>query len=146
MYFSDFVALIPNLPMIAESAMSGSIPTSSINYYQTKFMSFFFTLFGIAVFLTAVSPVLQLYRRTPSKSLILAGFLAADVGSILIYMGNGDWNMSVFQLSEEAFKASFGSIMIICGICIFFCFWIVSRNAKSILQYQKLHFVTRLGD
>jgi len=145
-FLGCIVSAYAPMPMIAESAMSGSIPTSSINYYQTKFMSFFFTLFGIAVFLTAVSPVLQLYRRTPSKSLILAGFLAAAVGSILIYMGNGDWNMSVFQLSEEAFKSSFGSIMIICGICIFFCFWIVSRNAKSILQYQKLHFVTRLGD
>ena len=33
-------------------------------------------LFGLALFLTIISPLLQLYQRTGSKSLILAGFLA----------------------------------------------------------------------
>ena len=145
-FLGCIVAAYAPMPMIAESAMSGSFPTSSINYYQTKFMSLFFTLFGIALFLTIVSPVLQLYRRTESRSLIVAGFLATLVGSLLIYMGNTDWNMSVFQLSSQEFKSSFGMMMIICGTCIFFCLWIVSRNAKSILRYQKLHFRMKLGE
>ena len=145
-FLGCIVAAYAPMPMIAESAMSGSFPTSSINYYQTKFMSLFFTLFGIALFLTIVSPVLQLYRRTESRTLIVAGFLATLVGSLLIYMGNTDWNMSVFQLSSQEFKSSFGMMMIICGTCIFFCLWIVSRNAKSILRYQKLHFRMKLGE
>ena len=145
-FMGCIVAAYAPLPMIAESMMAGGFPTSSVNYYQTKFMSLFFTLFGVALFLTIISPVLQLYRRTESRSLIVAGLLATLVGGLLIYMGNTDWNMSVFQLNSQEFKSSFGTMMIICGTCIFFCLWIVSRNAKSILRYQKLHFRMKLGD
>ncbi len=145
-FLGCIVAAYAPLPMIAESVMSGGFPSSSINYYQTKFMSLFFTLFGIALFLTIISPILQLYGRTESRSLILAGLLATSVSGILIYMGNGDWNLSVFKLGGEEFKSSFGIIMIICGICIFFCFWLVSKNAKSILKYQRLHFTMKLGE
>ena len=41
-FLGCIVAAYAPMPMIAESAMSGSFPTSSINYYQTKFMSLFF--------------------------------------------------------------------------------------------------------
>ena len=145
-FLGCIVAAYAPLPMIAESVMAGGFPSSSVNYYQTKFMRLFFTLFGIALFLTIISPVLQLYRRTESRSLILAGLLASAVAGIMIYMGNGDWDLSIFKLDSAEFKSSFGTIMIICGICIFFCFWIVSRNAKSILKYQRLHFAMKLGD
>jgi hypothetical protein len=145
-FMGCIVAAYAPLPMIAESMMAGGFPTSSVNYYQTKFMSLFFTLFGIALFLTIISPILQLYRRTESRALILAGFLAIVIGGIMIYMGNGDWNLSIFKLDSQEFKSSFGTTMIICGICIFFCFWIVARNAKSILKYQRLHFAMKLGD
>ena len=145
-FMGCIVAAYAPLPMIAESMMAGGFPTSSVNYYQTKFMSLFFTLFGIALFLTIISPIVQLYRRTESRALILAGFLAIVVGGIMIYMGNGDWNLSIFKLDSQEFKSSFGTTMIICGICIFFCFWIVARNAKSILKYQRLHFAIKLGD
>jgi len=145
-FLGCIVAAYAPMPMIAESAMSGGFPTSSINYYQTKFMSLFFTLFGLALFLTIISPVLQLYQRTGSRTLILAGLLATLVGSSLIYMGNTDWNVSVFSLDSEEFKSSFGTTMIICGTSIFFCLWIVARNAKSILRYQKMHFTMKLGE
>ena len=78
--------------------------------------------------------------------IILAGLIATSIAGMLIYMGNGDWNLSVFKLNSQEFKSSFGTIMIICGICIFFCFWLVSRNAKSILKYQRLHFTMKLGE
>ena len=145
-FLGCIVAAYAPLPMIAESVMAGGFPSSSVNYYQTKFMRLFFTLFGIALFLTIISPVLQLYRRTESRSLILAGLLASAIAGIMIYMGNGDWDLSIFKLDSAEFKSSFGTIMIICGICIFLCFWIVSRNAKSILKYQRLHFAMKLGD
>ena len=117
-FLGCIVAAYAPLPMIAESVMAGGFPSSSVNYYQTKFMRLFFTLFGIALFLTIISPVLQLYRRTESRSLILAGLLASAVSGIMIYMGNGDWDLSVFKLDSTEFKSSFGTIMIICGICI----------------------------
>ena len=145
-FLGCIVAAYAPLPMIAESVMSGGFPSSSVNYYQTEFMRLFFTLFGVALFLTIISPILQLYGRTESRSLILAGLLATSISGILIYMGNGDWNLSVFKLNSQEFKSSFGTIMIICGICIFFCFWLVSRNAKSILKYQRLHFTMKLGE
>ena len=84
--------------------------------------------------------------NTDKKSKIFAGFLALMVGSSLVYMGNTDWNMSVFKLNSPEFKSSFGTTMIFCGTCIFFCLWIVARNAKSILRYQKMHFTMKLGE
>ena len=145
-FLGCIVAAYAPLPMIAESVMSGGFPSSSVNYYQTEFMRLFFTLFGLALFLTIISPILQLYGRTESRLLMLAGLLATAISGILIYMGNGGWNLSVFKLNSQEFKSSFGTIMIICGICIFFCFWLVSRNAKSILKYQRLHFTMKLGE
>ena len=145
-FLGCIVSAYAPVPMVLESVMAGGFPSSSVNYYQTKFMRLFFTFFGIALFLTVISPVAQLYRRTQSRSLLLAGLLATGVGAILIYMGNGDWNVSIFKLNTQEFKSSFGTIMMICGGCIFFCFWIVARNAKSILKYQRLHFVMKLGE
>ena len=132
--------------MVAESAMNMEIPSSSISYFQLSFMALFFTLIGIQLFLTMISPVVQLYGRTKSRSLLLAGFLAFIVSSSLIYMANGQWNISIFNLATSEFKSSFGTVMIICGICIFLCFWLVSKDAKSILRYQKMHFTMKLGE
>ena len=140
------IATFAPLAMVAESAMNMEIPSSSISYFQSSFMSIFFTLLGIQLFLTMISPVVQLYGRTKSRGLLLAGFLAFIVSSSLIYMANGQWNISIFNLATREFKSSFGIVMIICGICIFFCFWLVSRDAKSILHYQKMHFTMKLGE
>ena len=140
------IATFAPLAMVAESAMNMEIPSSSISYFQSSFMAIFFTLLGIQLFLTMISPVVQLYGRTKSRGLLLAGFLAFIVSSSLIYMANGQWNISIFNLATSEFKSSFGTVMIICGICIFLCFWLVSKDAKSILRYQKMHFTMKLGE
>ena len=139
------VTFVP-LVMVAESFMTGGLSGSIIGYYQTTYMSLYFTLLGLSLFLVLISPVIQLYGRTKSRSLIFAGFLSFLACSTIIYMANGQWNVSIMDLTEREFKSSFGSVMIMCGICIFISFWIVSRNAKSILRYQKLHFTMRLGE
>tara|TARA_B110000914_G_C15414794_1_gene423578 strand:+ start:185 stop:982 length:798 start_codon:yes stop_codon:yes gene_type:complete len=133
--------------MIFEAMINKTIPVSTINYFQTQYMSLFFTLLGIGLFLTLISPVVQLYGRTKSKSLIFSGLLAFLLCSIIIYLGNGDWNISIFQLSESSeFKSSFATAMGTAGICILIIFWIISNSAKSILKYQKLHFTMKLGE
>jgi len=134
------------LIMVVESFMTGGLSGSIIGYYQTTYMSLYFTLLGLSLFLVLISPVIQLYGRTKSRSLIFAGFLSFIACSTIIYMANGQWNISIMELTQREFKSSFGSVMVMCGICIFISFWIVSRNAKSILRYQKLHFTMRLGE
>ena len=139
------VTFVP-LVMVAESFMTGGLSGSIIGYYQTTYMSLYFTLLGLSLFLVLISPVIQLYGRTKSRSLIFAGFLSFLACSTIIYMANGQWDVSIMALTEREFKSSFGTVMIMSGICIFVSFWIVSRNAKSILRYQKLHFTMRLGE
>jgi hypothetical protein len=133
--------------MIFEAMINQTIPVSSINYFQTQYMSLFFTLVGIGLFLTLISPIVQLYGRTKSRSLIFSGLLAFMLCSTIIYLGNGDWNISIFQLSESSeFKSSFATAMGTSGICILIIFWNISSSAKSILKYQKLHFTMKLGE
>ena len=139
------VTFVP-LVMVAESFMTGGLSGSIIGYYQTTYMSLYFTLLGLSLFLVLISPVIQLYGRTKSRSLLFAGFLSFVACSTIIYMANGQWDISIMKLTQREFKSSFGAVMIMCGICIFVSFWIVSRNAKSILRYQKLHFTMRLGE
>ena len=139
------VTFVP-LVMVAESFMTGGLSGSIIGYYQTTYMSLYFTLLGLSLFLVLISPVIQLYGRTKSRSLIFAGFLSFVACSTIIYMANGQWDVSIMDLTQREFKSSFGSVMIMSGICIFVSFWIVARNAKSILRYQKLHFTMRLGE
>tara|TARA_B100000214_G_scaffold189649_1_gene136953 strand:- start:3149 stop:3940 length:792 start_codon:yes stop_codon:yes gene_type:complete len=140
------VATFAPLVMVAESMMTGGLPGSIIGYYQTTYMSVYFTLLGLSLFLVLVSPIVQLYGRTQSRSLIFAGFLSFVACATMIYMANGEWNISIMDLTQREFKSSFGTVMMICGICIFISFWIISRNAKSILRYQKLHFTMKLGE
>jgi hypothetical protein len=133
--------------MIFEAMINKTTPVSTINYFQTQYMSLFFTLLGIGLFLTLLSPIVQLYGRTKSRSLLFSGFLAFLLCSIIIYLGNGDWNISIFKLSESSeFKSSFATAMGTVGICILIIFWIISSSAKSILKYQKLHFTMKLGE
>ena len=139
------VTFVP-LVMVAESLMTGGLSGSIIGYYQTTYMSLYFTLLGLSLFLVLISPVIQLYGRTKSRSLLFAGFLSFVACSTIIYMANGQWDVSIMSLTEREFKSSFGTVMIMSGICIFVSFWIVSSNAKSILKYQKLHFTMRLGE
>jgi|TARA_B110000263_G_scaffold7260_1_gene6220 hypothetical protein len=132
---------------MAEAMINGTIPITSLNYYQTTYMSLFFTLLGIGLFLTLISPIVQLYGRTKSRSLLFSGLLAFGVCSTIIYLGNGDWNISVFQLPESSeFRSSFATVMGTSAVCILIIFWTISRNAKSILKYQKLHFTMKLGE
>ena len=139
------VTFVP-IVLVVEAAMNGGMPGSVIGFYQTSYMTFFFSLFGIGTFLVLISPIVQLYRRTENRSLIFAGLLTFTSCSTIIYMANGQWDMSIFNLTSREFTSSFGTVMFLCGICIFTSFWIVSRNAKSILRYQKLHFTMRLGE
>ena len=54
------IATFAPLAMVAESAMNMEIPASSISYFQSSFMAIFFTLLGIQLFLTMISPIVQL--------------------------------------------------------------------------------------
>ena len=139
------VTFVP-VVLVVEAAMNGGMPGSVIGFYQTSFMTFYFTLFGIATFLVLISPIVQLYRRTENRSLLFAALLTFTSCGTIIYMANGQWDMSIFDLTSREFTSSFGTVMFLCGFCIFTSFWIVSRNAKSILRYQKLHFTMRLGE
>ena len=139
------VTFVPII-LVVEAAMNGGMPGSVIGFYQTSYMTLFFSLFGIGAFLILISPIVQLYRRTENRSLIFAGLLTFISCSTIIYMANGQWDISIFDLTNSEFTSSFGTVMFLCGFCIFTSFWIVSRNAKSILRYQKLHFTMRLGE
>lgn len=139
------VTFVP-IVMVVEAAMNGGMPGSVIGFYQTTFMTLYFTLFGIAAFLVLISPIIQLYRRTENRSLIFAGLLTFTSCGTVIYMANSQWDMSIFDLTNREFTSSFGTVMCLMGVCVLTSFWIVSRNAKSILRYQKLHFTMRLGE
>ena len=139
------VTFVP-VVLVIEAVMNGGLPGSVIGFYQTSYMTLFFSLFGIGTFLVLISPIVQLYRRTENRSLLFAGLLTFTSCSTIIYMANSQWDMSIFNLTSREFTSSFGTVMFLCGFCIFTSFWIVSRNAKSILQYQKMHFTMRLGE
>ena len=141
----SIVTFVP-IVLVVEAAMNGGLPGSVIGFYQTSYMTLFFSLFGIGTFLVLISPIVQLYRRTENRSLLFAGLLTFTSCSTIIYMANSQWDMSIFNLTSSEFTSSFGTVMFLCGFCIFTSFWIVSRNAKSILRYQKLHFTMRLGE
>ncbi len=133
--------------MVFEAMINKSVPVSTINYFQTQYMSVFFTLLSLGLFLTLISPIVQLYGRTKSRSLIFSGLLAFTLCASIIYLANGDWNISIFKLKDSSeFKSSFATAMGTAGICILVIFWIISNNAKSILKYQKLHFTMKLGE
>tara|TARA_B100000686_G_scaffold245345_1_gene254576 strand:+ start:1484 stop:2290 length:807 start_codon:yes stop_codon:yes gene_type:complete len=139
------VTFVP-IVLVVEAAMNGGMPGSVIGFYQTSYMTLYFSLFGIGSFLVLISPIVQLYRRTENRSLIFAGLLIFTSCSTIVYMANTQWDMSIFTLTNREFTSSYGTVMFLCGFCIFTSFWIVSRNAKSILRYQKLHFTMRLGE
>ena len=139
------VTFVP-IVLVVEAAMNGGMPGSVIGFYQTSYMTLYFSLFGIGSFLVLISPIVQLYRRTENRSLIFAGLLIFTSCSTIVYMANTQWDMSIFTLTSREFTSSYGTVMFLCGFCIFTSFWIVSRNAKSILRYQKMHFTMRLGE
>ena len=146
LFLGCLVVTFAPMIMVAESLMTGGLSGSIIGYYQTTYMSLYFTLLGLATFLILISPVVQLYGRTKSRSLLFAGFLSFLACATIIYMANGQWNISIMDVTQREFKSSFGTVMVLCGVCIFTSFWIISRNAKSILRYQKMHFTMRLGE
>ena len=133
--------------MVFEAMINKSVPVSTINYFQTQYMTLFFTLLGLGLFLTLISPIVQLYGRTKNRSLIFSGILAFALCASIIYLANGDWDISIFKLKDSSeFKSSFATAMGTAGICIFVIFRTISSSAKSILKYQRLHFTMKLGE
>ncbi len=126
-------------------------PVTAINFYQERFMTWFFTLVGIGLALVLLAPVRQLQLRTGRLQWVpaLAGAFAAGY---LVWMAHSSaWDISVFQLSQEnldavkEFRTSFTFTMLTCAAAIMTWSWTISRNASSILVRQKAHFFTQLG-
>ena len=144
-----FIAAI--IVALAPLGLAIDAPVTAINFYQERFMSWFFTLVGIGLALVLLAPVQQLQLRT-GRLLWVPALAGAFAAGYLVWMAHSPaWDISVFQLSQEnldavkEFRTSFTFTMLTCAAAIMTWSWTISRNASSILVRQKAHFFTQLG-
>ena len=144
-----FIAAI--IVALAPLGLAIDAPITAINFYQERFMTWFFTLIGIGLALVLLAPVRQLQLRT-RKTLWTPALAGAFAAGYLVWMAHSPaWDISVFQLSQEnlaavkEFRTSFTATMLTCAGAILLCCWTVKRNAGSILARQKAHFFTQVG-
>ena len=144
-----FIAAI--IVALAPLGLAIDAPVTAINFYQERFMSWFFTLVGIGLALVLLAPVQQLQLRT-GRLLWVPALVGAFAAGYLVWMAHSPaWDISVFQLSQEnldavkEFRTSFTFTMLTCAAAIMTWSWTISRNASSILVRQKAHFFTQLG-
>ncbi|MCS5524979.1 MAG: hypothetical protein NZ782_00650 [Candidatus Poseidoniia archaeon] len=144
-----FIAAI--IVALAPLGLAIDAPITAINFYQERFMTWFFTLVGIGLALALLAPVRQLQLRT-GRLLWVPALAGAFAAGYLVWMAHSPaWDISVFQLSQEnldavkEFRTSFTFTMLTCAAAIMTWSWTISRNASSILVRQKAHFFTQLG-